>query len=171
VYTVKVDASNFNTGGPLAGMSSTTGGNQQTDTVIDDDVLTYDFGYRIPPTNPGTGTIGYWKNHPEAWPVSSITIGGVTYTKAQAIAIMNSKSGGDKTYDLFNQLVAAKLNVMIGNDASCISADIQAADAWLTAHPLGSKVAASSAAWQQISTTHDRLDLYNNGGLCAPHRN
>jgi hypothetical protein len=35
--------------------------------------------------NPGTGTPGYWKNHAEAWPVQFITVGGVTYTKAQAI--------------------------------------------------------------------------------------
>ncbi|MFT3894745.1 MAG: hypothetical protein QM730_24205 [Anaerolineales bacterium] len=37
---------------------------------------------------PGTGTPGYWKNHPEAWPVSSITIGEQTFTKDQAIALM-----------------------------------------------------------------------------------
>jgi len=46
-----------------------------------------DFGFfTLPVQQPGTGTPGYWKNHPEAWPVSSITVGGLTYTKAQAIA-------------------------------------------------------------------------------------
>ncbi len=28
--------------------------------------------------NPGTGTPGYWKNHPEAWPVDYIKIGYTT---------------------------------------------------------------------------------------------
>src|SRR5262249_27465523 len=46
--------------------------------------------------NPGTGTPGYWKNHPDAWPVSSITVGGVTYTKDQAISWLG-KVGKDKT--------------------------------------------------------------------------
>ena len=32
-----------------------------------------DFGFftKAVASNPGTGTPGYWKNHPEAWPVSS----------------------------------------------------------------------------------------------------
>lgn len=123
-----------------------------------------------PPTNPGTGTIGFWKNHPEAWPVASIVVGGVTYTRDAAIAVMKTAGKGDKTYDLFVQLVAAKLNVEIGNDASCISADIAAADAWLASHPLGSGVGAGTAAWSSISGVHTRLDDYNNGRLCAPHR-
>ena len=31
-----------------------------------------------PPCSPGTGTPGYWMNHPDAWPVEGIVIGGVT---------------------------------------------------------------------------------------------
>jgi hypothetical protein len=123
-----------------------------------------------PPTNPGTGTIGYWKNHADAWPVTSIVIGGVTYSRDAAIAVMNTSGKGDKTYDLFVQLVAAKLNVGIGNEDDCIAADIAAADAWLVAHPLGSQVGGGTAAWAEISSTHTRLDDYNNGKLCAPHR-
>src|SRR5437763_4389941 len=33
--------------------------------------------------NPGTGTIGYWKNHPAAWPSPTITVANTTYTVAQ----------------------------------------------------------------------------------------
>ena len=29
-------------------------------------------------SNPGTGTIGYWKNHPEAWPPSGVSVAGQT---------------------------------------------------------------------------------------------
>ena len=123
------------------------------------------------PDNPGTGTIGYWQQHPDAWPVGSITIGGVDYTKAEAIAAMRAPGRGDKSFDMFPQLVAAKLNVEIGNDASCIAADIAAADTWMTDNSLGSNVRARSDAWQDSgSGLHGRLDDYNNGRLCAPHR-
>lgn len=128
----------------------------------------------IPPTatpaNPGTGTIGYWKTHPDAWPVDEIEIGGVTYTKAEAISIMKQPVKGDKTLNMFAQLVAAKLNVIIGNDSSCIADTIAAADAWMATYPPGSGVGASSPAWQVGGPLHDKLDDYNNGRLCAPHR-
>jgi hypothetical protein len=129
----------------------------------------FDFGFH--PTgvvSPGTGTPGYWKNHTEVW--SGVTIGGVWYSSADASALMG-KVSKDKTVSLFSQLVAAKLNVSIGNESSCIDGRIAQADAWLTTHPVGSGVAASSAAWQQIAAAHKDLDDYNNGRLCAPHRN
>ena len=129
-----------------------------------------------PPENqPGTGTPGYWKNHPEAWPVQSITIGGVSYTKAQAIAWLG-KVGKDKTTTMFSSLVSARLNVIIGNDSSCVASTMTAADLWMTAPPtgygpVGSNVAASSYAWSVGEPLHQQMDAYNNGLLCAPHRN
>ena len=76
-----------------------------------------------------------------------------------------------KTTNMFEQLVAAKLNVLIGNDASCIAADIAAADTWMAARPVGSGVKANSDAWKNSgSDLHGDLDDYNNGLLCAPHR-
>jgi protocatechuate 3,4-dioxygenase beta subunit len=127
-----------------------------------------DFGYRV--TAPGTGTIGYWKNHPQAWPVSTITIGGVVYTRDQAIVLIGTPSRGDKSIDLFKQLAAAKLSVLVGNNPSCIYQTINSADAWMAAHPPGSNVGGGSAAWTQASPWHTQLDNYNNGKLCAPHR-
>jgi hypothetical protein len=129
-----------------------------------------DFGYKSQPTNPGTGTIGYWKNHPEAWPVQSITLGNVTYTKTQAISILGQASSGDKSIDLAKQLIAAKLNVIIDNDSSCIASTITSADNWLRQYPVGSNVGGSSTAWQTGGPLHTMLDNYNNGNLCAPHR-
>jgi hypothetical protein len=277
-YVVRVAASNFQPGGALAGLASTTGGETQTDSVVDDNVLTYDFGYRgtasvgdrvwqdndggadqdggepgingvtvelldaggnviatqvtsgdgnylfanltpgnysvrvvsstlpagltqtydldgtgtphvatfplgpgqnrtdvdfgyrPPQQQPGTGTLGYWKNHPEAWPVEQITVGGTTWSKSQAISLLSTPSRGDKSIDLFKQLVPAKLNVLIGNDSSCISSTISAADAWLVSNPVGSGVRSSSAAWATGGPLHQTLDDYNNGRLCAPHR-
>lgn len=120
-------------------------------------------------TNPGTGTPGYWKNHPEAWPVDIIEIGGITYTKAEAIASLTSPVRQDKRYTLFASLLCAKLNVLIGNDSSCIQGTIDAADAWWAMYS-GSQVRASSTAWRLGEPLHSELDAYNNGLLCAPHR-
>jgi len=122
-------------------------------------------------SNPGTGTPGYWKNHPEAWPVSSITVGGVTYTKATAIMWLG-KVGKDKTTTMFSSLVPAILNGLIGNDTSCVSTAIAAGHAWMATYgPVGSGVTGGSYAWSVGEPTHQTLDAYNNGQLCAPHRN
>lgn len=128
------------------------------------------FFINIPPPSPGTGTPGYWKNHPGAWPVEGITIGGVYYTKAEAIAMMNTAPSGDMTYVMFMALVAAELNVMIGNDSSCIADTITAAQNWMWQNPLGSGVAGRSTAWEIGEPLYEKLDAYNNGLLCAPSR-
>src|SRR6185295_19046037 len=127
---------------------------------------------QCPPTTPapGTGTIGYWKTHASAWPVTSIKIGNQTYTVSQAITLLGTPSRGDKSIDLAKQLIGAKLNVIVGNESSCIITTIAAADAWLKIHPVGSGVGGGSSAWTQASPYHTALDNYNNGLLCAPHR-
>ena len=123
-----------------------------------------------PSPGPGTGTPGYWGNHPEAWPVNEIQVGGITYSKALAIKDMKLKSTKDKRWTLFASLVSAKLNVLIGNDSSCIASDIAGADAWWATYN-GSAVAANSAAWKLGEPYQLALDAYNNGLLCAPLRN
>jgi hypothetical protein len=130
-----------------------------------------DFGFHMPPVaSAGTGTPGYWKNHPEAWPVDSITIGGRVYSKATAISWMSDGQGGDKTMTMFMHLVSTKLNLLIGTEASCISGTVGLADAWMASYPVGSKVKASSLAWKNGEPLAVQLDRYNNGMLCAPHR-
>ena len=122
-------------------------------------------------TNPGTGTPGYWKNHPEAWPVSTITVGNQTYTVQQAIDIMGTPVTKDKTYTMFASLVSAMLNVQVGNDSTCVSDAIAAGQQWMTTYgPAGHGVAASSYAWKTGEPFHRLMDNYNNGMLCAPHR-
>jgi hypothetical protein len=142
-----------------------------TDSSVD---LTIDFGYVFDEQEaPGTGTPGYWKNHPDAWPVEEITIGGVTYTRSQAIGIMRRPERGDKTYTMFRALVAAKLNVAAGNESSCIEDTIEAADEWMAEHgPAGSGVRGGGrrSPWRDGEPLYERLDDYNNGRLCAPSR-
>jgi hypothetical protein len=122
-----------------------------------------------PSPGPGTGTPGYWANHPAAWPTNQLVIGGITYSKAAAIANIKRSVAGDKRWTLFPALVSAKLNVLIGNDSSCIASTIAAADAWWATYH-GSPVAGNSAAWKAGEPLYLMLDAYNNGQLCAPHR-
>jgi hypothetical protein len=130
-----------------------------------------DFGFSTSQVvNPGTGTPGYWKNHPEAWPVDVINVGGVDYTKQQAIDWLNNV-GKDKTTTMFSSLVPAMLNVLIGNDPSCVQSTIAAANDWMSMYgPVGSGVHAASYAWKVGEPLHRQMDNYNNGMLCAPHR-
>ncbi|MGB9940850.1 hypothetical protein [Methanosarcina sp.] len=119
-------------------------------------------------------TPGYWKNHPEAWP-DCITVGGVTYSKECAIAAMKEPVKGDKTYNMFDALVAAKLNVANGCYKSCETTDtIRGADRWMKIYKLGSGVKASSDAWQEEfifftltypsgEAMYQKLDAFNNG--------
>jgi hypothetical protein len=123
-----------------------------------------------PPLGTGTGTPGYWMNHPDAWPVNEIVIGGMNYVKADAIALMEAPVKGDKTLTMFPALVSAKLNVLIGNEASCIQATIDQADAWMVEYPVQSGVKGKSPAWKDGEPLYETLDAYNNGELCAPHR-
>jgi len=118
----------------------------------------------------GTGTPGYWKNHPEAWPVEVITLGGITYTKEEAIEFMGMPEKGDKTYTMFRALVAAKLNVL--NGCACpptniMNEYIEAADAWMAEHEVGSGVKGRDAEWQKPGEyLYRELDQYNNGEWC-----
>lgn len=152
----------------------TTGMTECTTLDLGENDLTWDAGmYCTPPiTPPGTGTPGYWKNHPEAWPVEEITIGDVTYSKEDAIGNMKNPGKGDKTYTMFRALVSAKLNVLIGNDDSCIADTISEADAWMVEYgPVGEDVRGNSNAWKCGEPLYEELDDYNNGKLpCASHR-
>jgi hypothetical protein len=103
--------------------------------------------------------------------MSSVTLGCTTYSKTQTIRILQNSTSGDMTYQMAAHLAAAKLNISCSNtDASCVSSAMAAADAFLCAHPAGSKITASSKAWQQVTTSFNTLVKYNEGKLCAPAR-
>ncbi|MBV9792040.1 MAG: hypothetical protein JOZ51_27895, partial [Chloroflexi bacterium] len=120
-----------------------------------------------PPGDNCTYTIGYWKNHAEDWPANSLTLGGVTYTKAQLLNILNTPPRGDATYIVAHQLIAVKLNIASGADPSAIAATVTAADNWLRANPLGSNP--SGSARDQGVALGQKLDDYNNGVIGPGH--
>jgi hypothetical protein len=109
-----------------------------------------------------TFTIGYWKNHPSAWPVASLTVGTVTYTQTQLLQILNQPVQGNGLVSLAHQLIATKLNIAYGASDAAIASTVAAADAQiggLVIPPIGSGFIHPS----QTSSKTQALDDYNNG--------
>ena len=126
----------------------------------------------------GTGTPGYFKKASH-WPegVEEIVIGGETFSKAEAIKYLKmNKAKGNKCLTMFNGLVAANLNVINGAQSWCVDDTIDAADDWFADFCAGEDLAsnplpASDPVWGTIGEPlYWTLDDYNNGRLCAPHR-
>lgn len=117
-------------------------------------------------------TQGYWKNHPEAWPVTSLTIGGVVYTDAELLSILNTPAKGNGLISMAHQLIAAMLNVANGADSTNIQATIDSADLLISSSCAGDPVppiGGCSISPGTTSPTNDTLDSYNNGNLGVPH--
>lgn len=85
-----------------------------------------------PPSRDCVFTQGYWKNHPSAWPVSSVKLGNVIYTKTQLLQIFNRPAAGNGLISLAHQLIAVKLNIASGAVAPPVTlAAVAAADAMI----------------------------------------
>jgi hypothetical protein len=107
-------------------------------------------------------TIGYWKNHLENWPVSELTIGGVTLDTTALMNILWNANSKDATSMLAAQLIGAKLNVANGASASTEVLDaIEDADDFLEMHPLGSNPRGADREYALM--LKDTLDYFNNG--------
>jgi hypothetical protein len=120
---------------------------------------------------------GYWKNHPEAWPITALTLGCQTYTQAELLTILTAPIGAGRTADasliLADQLIATLLNIANGSDPTPVAATIAAADALLCTFggKLPYNVKPSSAAGQQMTALAATLDQYNSDLLtpdCTP---
>jgi hypothetical protein len=110
---------------------------------------------------------GYWKNHPEAWPVTELQLGNVTYTQEELLSIMHEPVRGNGLISLAHHLITAKLNVANGADPSCIQQTIADADALigdLVVPPVGDGYLAP----RDVNALKDTLEAYNEGQLCAP---
>jgi len=88
-----------------------------------------------------TLTQGYWKNHNDAvcvtdatsplcvhWPITSLTLGTVSYDETQLLAIFATPGKGNGLLTLAHQLIAAKLNIANGADGTAVSTAIVDAD-------------------------------------------
>jgi hypothetical protein len=116
-------------------------------------------------------TFGFWKHHafPPAVQTSGLTIGGVTYSAADLLTILNNPGNGNAITILGPQLVAALLNKAAGAvDNSTADAAIATADALLSANSLNlltSDVHPSSPLGQALVAQASILDGYNSGNF------
>ena len=110
---------------------------------------------------------GFWKNHPNDWSITSLTLGGQTYTQAEVLTILHTPPSGDASLILAHQLIAAKLNAENGADMAPAAAFIAQGDALLSGYggklPYG--VAPSSGDGQAMVSAGGALDSFNNGQL------
>jgi hypothetical protein len=118
---------------------------------------------------------GFWKNHPSVWPVNTLTLGTIAYTKNQLLIILNTPAGTGKKADasvlLADQLIAAKLNSLNGSPACPIASTIVAADALIGTLPIPLRISPSSYEGQQMIALGATLVNYNIGLLtpgCTP---
>jgi hypothetical protein len=120
-------------------------------------------------------TPGYWKNHPESWPVTSLTIGGQTYSQDCLLAFLSVPTRGDVRIKLIHHLIAAKLNLLpnliegIGSTDPSIQPTVDAADQFLidtgTVIDCGALTLSGSLSDDQRDASNelkDALDAYNN---------
>jgi hypothetical protein len=123
-----------------------------------------------------TLTQGYWKTHgpiptgnnSNEWPVTSLTLGTVSYTDLELQAIFDKSASGNGLISLAHQLIAAKLNVENGADGTSVAAAIAAADALvggLVVPPVGADSLAPSATSSLTAT----LDSFNQGLIGPGH--
>jgi hypothetical protein len=106
---------------------------------------------------------GYWKNHPEAWPVTSLTLGTVAYDQAQLLQIMSQPVRGNGLVSLSHQLIGAKLNAASGvglpSDVVQAIADADTLIDGQVVPPIGNGSLAPGAT----DTLTSILDVFNNG--------
>ncbi len=161
-YTVKIVTStlpvNFTPTYDLDGISSA---NQATVnlTASRTDV---DFGYHFPARNS--------RRHGDSRVLEDPRVGlagaprspsaGSPTPQAQAINWLSASVGGDESIALFHQLVPAELNALIGNNVSCITTVIQAADVWMSQQARWAATSRRAARpdrraslWRRSSTT------------------
>jgi kumamolisin len=127
-----------------------------------------------PPQNKCPMQVGFWTNHAGAWPVHSLTLGSQSYTQAELLTILNtpvgSGGGADASLMLATELIATKLDIANGSDATPVSATIADADQLLSqfAGKLPYHVKPSSPAGQEMVHDNARLKQYEHGKL-TPH--
>jgi hypothetical protein len=99
-----------------------------------------------------------------AWPVTSLTLGAAAYTVEQLVAILNRPASGNGLIALAHQLIAAKLSIATGADASAVTATIAAADGLvdgLVVPPVGNSYLDPAVTADYTAT----LASYNEGAI------
>jgi hypothetical protein len=101
---------------------------------------------------------GFWKNHEEDWPTDTLLLGGVEHDAAVLAAFLQV-GGADASSTLARELVATKLNLLVGSDPYILPR-VEEADDLLAVYPPGS--GPQGEAKQLANEIKDRLQAYNN---------
>jgi hypothetical protein len=117
-----------------------------------------------------TYTQGYWRNHPDAWPVTSLTIGTVTYQAGELMAILDNPAQGNGLVILAHQLIAARLNIANGADPSAVQQAVTDAENMigsLVVPPIGN----GCLSPDETDSLTETLTEYNEGTIGPGHCN
>jgi len=112
-------------------------------------------------------THGYYKNHADTWCVSSLTIGGTTYNKAQLLDALSAPTAGNCLISLARQLIAAKLNIACrgARAPQDVLSAIQRAEDLITG---AGGLSGTLACGDNISRLIDALTNFNEGRAGVP---
>ncbi len=113
-----------------------------------------------------TYTIHFWQSNPDIWMIENIVIGDLSFTKADAIAILEVVDP-DPATRLIQQFFAALLNSLKGADSSTINRTMELASDWLTRHPPGENL--NQAERQEAESLAAELEAYNTGEIGPGH--
>jgi hypothetical protein len=128
----------------------------------------------------GTGTPGYWKNHPKEWDYVVLVLWcgaerdrAVPFGQSQVLQVLNSPVRNDKRRTLFKAWAAAVLNVEVNRNCEPVcdypggDTNLDSVNDWLCNTIGGGPVKANSDEWQYShgEAQYWCLDDYNNGLL------
>ena len=108
-----------------------------------------------------TYTIHFWRVYSEVWLIESIDLDSRSYSKEQAIAILNIEDPNLATTRLLQQYIIALLNTLKGADPSGIERTIERASEWLILHP--PEIQLTQAESLEGERLADELQDFNDG--------
>jgi hypothetical protein len=113
-----------------------------------------------------TYTMGYWRTYPDAWLIENIIIGDYSFTKAEAIVILENEAR-DTTTRLLQQFITALLNKLKGADSSAVEETLVRTSDWLTAN--SPEVDLTQEQLSEALELVSELEDYNNGVIGPGH--
>jgi hypothetical protein len=110
---------------------------------------------------------GYWKNHADVWPVTSLVLGTQTYTQSELLSLLRATRPRNASMILAQQLTPALLNLANGSDPTPLGDAIDQANMLLSAFSdkLPYAVPPNSPIGLAMIHVADLLELYNTGQL------
>jgi hypothetical protein len=107
-----------------------------------------------------TYSLHYWRNNPDSWMIENIVIGNLSFSKAEAIIILDIEFPNPSTR-MVQQFFAALLNTLKGADPADIDQTMVAVGEWLTIHPPG--IDLTEAEIIKVDAMAEVLEAHNTG--------